>query len=227
MRRPSDRSRAEFGSQQGALASVRWAAGCASLHVEDLFKFLAVRVGRDLLDQPLPVKVGLDLLEHDHLLLVVDHVKRRALAPKPAGPADAVQVGVRVGRAALAHGHVVVDHERHRGHVDAAREDVGRDEEACGAVAEVDEHFVARPCLHPAVQRRDGVSVRGERVRQLLDRVAQVHEDDALADVDNGEDLSQPLELLRHAVRAVEVLRDLVVENVLALHLDLRPRVVH
>mmetsp|Transcript_3050 Transcript_3050/g.8885 ORF Transcript_3050/g.8885 Transcript_3050/m.8885 type:complete len:349 (-) Transcript_3050:178-1224(-) len=138
-----------------------------------------------------------------------------------------MQVRVWVARAALAHGHVVVDDECDRGHVDAAGEHVGRDKEASGAGSEVNEHLVSRRSLHAPVEWGDGVTVGRERLGELVYGVAHVHEDDALPHVDHGEDLGEALELLCHAVCAVEVLGDLVVEDVFALHLDLGPRVIH
>ena len=66
----------------------------------------------------------------------------------PRGTARAVQVVLVVGRRVdLEHHGDVVD-------VDAARGDVGRDEDRKGALAEGAEHPVADALAQPAVQRR-------------------------------------------------------------------------
>ena len=67
---------------------------------------------------------------HRRRVLAGREGERVAGAFGPAGPAAAVHVGVHRVR------DVVVDHVRHRGDVDAARCDVGRDQDARAAVAE-------------------------------------------------------------------------------------------
>ena len=69
----------------------------------------------------------------------------RAWPAEAPGAADAVQVGLWVVVAAFLDRHVELNHERHRGHVDAPREHVGSDEEAGSARAKVVQHLQGVP----------------------------------------------------------------------------------
>mmetsp|Transcript_39768 Transcript_39768/g.68190 ORF Transcript_39768/g.68190 Transcript_39768/m.68190 type:complete len:456 (+) Transcript_39768:79-1446(+) len=203
------------------------APGRASLSgCERLLKLLGPRVLGQLDDEVLPLEVRLDRLEHLQLLFVVDQVQGHPLLAEATRAADAVQVRLRVVHAPLFDRHVVLDDERDGGDVDAAREHVGGDQEARRSRAEIEQHLVARRLLHAAVERRDRVAVLLEHPRQRLDRLPRVHEDDALPDRHGVEDLRQPRLLLLLPVALVEHLPHLVVEDVLALHLNLRPVVL-
>ena len=153
--------------------------------MKQLREVVGVAVGRHLLDEVLALEVGLDPLQRLHLAVVVDEVEGEALLPEAAGAPDAVEVGVGVGGAARLDRHVVLDHQRDGGHVDPAREDVRRDQEFGGAAAEVQQHLVARRAVHLPVERRDLVAVGDEHRAELVDGVARVDEDDALADGDD------------------------------------------
>ena len=64
---------------------------------------------------------------------------------------------------------VVVDHERDLLHVDAAREQVGRDEHARRAGAELAHDHVAGVLVHVAVGGRDGVVALAHLVGEPVD----------------------------------------------------------
>ena len=106
------------------------------------------------------------------MLARLDQRDRRALASGAAGAADAVQVGL--GRVR----HVVVDDVRQVLDVEAARGDVGGDEQIRLAFAEPRHDAVALPLLHAAVQRLGAVAVRVQRLDQRVDLEPGAAEDE-------------------------------------------------
>mmetsp|Transcript_40314 Transcript_40314/g.88496 ORF Transcript_40314/g.88496 Transcript_40314/m.88496 type:complete len:348 (-) Transcript_40314:495-1538(-) len=204
-----------------ARASAGSMRSCSGL--EKLFELLRVGALCHFLDEALPAEVDLNLLHHVELCLRGDHIEGAARSSESACPANAVEVRLRIALAALLHRHVVLDDERHRRHVDSSRKHVGRDEEAREARAKVVEHLVSRRLLHSTVQLRDGVAAVEQTLADFLDRVARVGKDDALANSDDVEDVGEEVLLLLDAVGLVVHLAHLVVEDVVAFHLDLRP----
>ena len=91
-----------------------------------------------------------------------------------ARAADAVQVRLR------RLGEVEVDDDVDGLDVDAAREEVGGDEVAAGAVAEVVEDAVTVRLEHARVDVEARVAELGDLLRQELDAVDRVAEDDGL-----------------------------------------------
>ena len=89
---------------------------------------------------------ALDVLEHA-VLAGLGQRDGHALAPGPADPADAVDVGLRRRR------HVVVDDVGELVDVEAAGGDVGGDEQVGGAGAQPAHDPVALLLVHAAVQR--------------------------------------------------------------------------
>ncbi len=115
--------------------------------------------------------VALDVAEQAQLAWLGEG-HRDALAPGPADPADAVDVGVGRRR------HVVVDDVGQLIDVEAARGDVGGDEQLGGAVAQAPHHPVPALLVHPAVQRLGPVAASVERLGELVDLGARAAEDD-------------------------------------------------
>ena len=98
---------------------------------------------------------------------------RGAVAAGAAGAADPVHVRLGGRR------HVVVDDVREVLDVEAARGDVGGDEQVGLAAAEHLHDAIALPLLHAAVQRLRAVAVRVQRLDERLDLEARAAEHDA------------------------------------------------
>eukprot|EP00327_Prymnesium_parvum_P020763 CAMPEP_0113245288 /NCGR_PEP_ID=MMETSP0008_2-20120614/8853_1 /TAXON_ID=97485 /ORGANISM="Prymnesium parvum" /LENGTH=235 /DNA_ID=CAMNT_0000092959 /DNA_START=477 /DNA_END=1181 /DNA_ORIENTATION=+ /assembly_acc=CAM_ASM_000153 len=194
-----------------------------ALKLEQSLELLWIGVLRDLLDEALSLEVLLDALEHLQLLGVVDHAECGAFLSEPTGTPNAVKVRLRVVHAPLLHGHVVVDDQSHRRHVNSARQHVGRDQETTGASAEVEEDLVSVRLFHAAVEHRHTVAIGLQHVPERLHRLSRVHEDDALPHRDSGEDVRNPLLLFLLPFAHVVHLAHLVVEDVLPLDFYLRP----
>ena len=138
---------------------------------------------RDRRDLDLLLRCGFDGAEQAVLARLGER-DGGAAAPGAPGPADAVDVRFGGGR------HVVVDDVRQLFDVEAARRDVGGDEQVGLAVAEAAHHAVALPLLHAAVQRLGAVAVRVERLDERIDlepraaeherRVGVLHVEDAV-----------------------------------------------
>ena len=116
---------------------------------------------------------------------------RGAAAAGAAGAADAVDVRLGGGR------HVVVDDVREVLDVEAARGDVGGDEQVGLAVAEAAHHAVALPLLHAAVQRLGAVAVRVERLDERLDLEPRAAEHERRRRVLHVEDALERRRLVR------------------------------
>ena len=97
---------------------------------------------------------------------------RGAFAAGAAGAADAVHVGLGRRR------HVVVEDVRELLDVEAARGDVGGNQQVGLAGAEHLHHAVALPLFHAAVERLRAAAVRVERLDQRLDLEPRAAEDD-------------------------------------------------
>ena len=84
-------------------------------------------------------------------------------APGASGPADAVDVRFGGGR------HIVVDDVRQPFDVEAARRDVGGDEEVGLTFPKATHHAVAQTLLHAAMERLGAVAVRVEHLDEGID----------------------------------------------------------
>ena len=81
-------------------------------------------------------------------------------------------------------------------HVDATGEDVGRDEDARGAAAEVLEDGLALGLLEVGMQCGAGEVARVHLLGEPLDLAARRHEDDGLRDRERAVELAQRLQLV-------------------------------
>mmetsp|Transcript_11992 Transcript_11992/g.50212 ORF Transcript_11992/g.50212 Transcript_11992/m.50212 type:complete len:251 (+) Transcript_11992:284-1036(+) len=153
---------------------------------------------RDLLD--LRAELLLDA-EQVEPVVVGDEVHGDAEVPESPRAPDAVQVRLGVL------GEVKVDHDVHALDVDAAGEQVGGHQVAALAVAEVVEHAVAVRLHHLRVDVEARVPELGDLLRQKLDAVHAVAEDDALVDLQLGEERVQAVHFLLLLHKRV-VLRD-------------------
>ena len=119
------------------------------------------------------VRVLLDRREVARLARL-DERDRAARAADATRAPDAVHVDVGRGR------DVEVDDVRDRRDVQAARGDVGGDEDLHAGVLEGDHHAVALPLAHVAVQRLDVHPAVAQRAVELLAADLGAHEDDRL-----------------------------------------------
>ena len=149
------------------------------------------RLGRELLDAT--DHPGVHPLGERH---------RQAVAAGAAGAADAVHVVLGLHRQA------VVDDVADRRHVDAARGDVGRDQDAQLARAQALQDAVAPPLRHPAVQRRDRVAELGEAVGEAVGVDLRAREDERLLDLALRQDVVEQRVLVREVVGPVQPLLD-------------------
>jgi hypothetical protein len=99
--------------------------------------------------------------------------QREPVAAGATGAADAVQVGVGVGR------KFVIDHRADVVDVQAPRGDIAGDEHAAAAVGEAHQHFLAVALVEVAVQGQGGEAVKGERAHHVHGVSARVAEDHA------------------------------------------------
>ena len=124
-------------------------------------------------------------------VVVGDEVDRQAQMSKTPGAADTVQVSLG------ALGEVEVDDDVDRLDVDPAREQVRGHQVAAGAVAEVVEDAVAVRLQHARVDVEARVAELGDLLRQELDAVDAVAEDDRLVDLQLGEERVEAVDLSR------------------------------
>ena len=130
-----------------------------------------VGFGRQLADLDLLLGQPLDVLQ-EALLARRQQRDRDALAADAAGAADAVHVDFRRRR------QIEVDDVRDVLDVEAARGDVGRDQDVGLLGAEQLHHAIALLLHHAAVQRLRAVAVRVQRVGELVDFEARAAEHD-------------------------------------------------
>ena len=119
------------------------------------------------------------------MLARLDEGDRHALAAGAPGAPDAVDVGLGRRR------DVVVDDVREVLDVEAARGDVGRDEQVERAGAEAAHHAVALLLRHAAVQRLGAVAAAVERLGELVDLAAGAAEDERGGGVLDVEDAAE------------------------------------
>ena len=139
-----------------------------------------------------------------HLLDAADaaHLVQARQAERPAcvigaaGSADAVQVGLRIGRN-------IDIHDRFEPlHVQAARGHIGRHQHRTAAVGEADQHLVALALVELAVQRKRLVALRAQHLRKvgaLRSRVAEGQGGRRAVVLEQQRDGVQPL-VLAHLV---------------------------
>lgn len=145
-----------------------------------------------------------NISNHAHLRLLhkSDSNTRAAKAPAPTNAVDVVLARRR---------HIVVEHKRNLLHIDTTRPQVGGDEDAGFAIAEVSHDVVALALLHVTMHCRDGVVVRRELAREPLDLLAGVAEDDCVRDhhgvVEVAERVVLPLLLLDRDEELLDAVR--------------------
>ena len=144
--------------------------------------------GRDRLN--LGAELLLDPVEVEPVV-VRDQVDGEAQVAEAARAAHAVQVRLR------GLGEVEVDDDVDRLDVDPAREQVRGHEVAARAVAEVVEDAVAVALQHARVDVEARVAELGDLLRQELDAVDAVAEDDRLVDLQLGEERVEAVDLSR------------------------------
>ncbi len=155
-------------------------------------------VGGHLLD--LGVVELLDVLHVLHVRLD-DEVDGHALAAETTGAADAVDVVLSVG------GEVVVDDQRHLLHVDTTGQQVGGDQHAGGAGAELAHDGVSLALVELSVHGGDGEVLLLHLLGQPVHLSAGVAVDDRLGDRQGAVQVAQGLELPLLAVNGnVELL---------------------
>eukprot|EP00760_Papus_ankaliazontas_P032971 PhM_4_TR6111/c0_g1_i1/m.59329 len=140
----------------------------------------------ELLD--LSVVVRLDVLEQRGVL-GGDEVDGNTLAAEATGAANAVEVVLLVRR------QVEVDHDGDVVHVDAAGEQVGRDEHTRAASAELLDDLLAVALRHVAVDEAHGVVLLVKLLGEPVDLAARVAEDHGLSDRHGVVQIAQRLEL--------------------------------
>eukprot|EP00961_Rhodomonas_salina_P167062 2251261-Rhodomonas_salina.2 len=163
-----------------------------------------------------------ELLDVTHVAHVVagDEVDGDTLTPEAPGATDTMDVVLPVG------GEVVVDDERDLLHVDATREEIGGDEHARGAGAELAHDELAALLVHVAVQRRDREVAARHLLEEPVHLAPRVDVDDGLRDRQRLVQVAQRLQLpVLPLHRNVELLDSLERELVL-LHQDAH-RVAH
>mmetsp|Transcript_15818 Transcript_15818/g.40766 ORF Transcript_15818/g.40766 Transcript_15818/m.40766 type:complete len:470 (-) Transcript_15818:225-1634(-) len=104
-------------------------------------------------------------------------------------------------------GEVEVDDDIHRRDVDAAREQVGRDEVAAEAIPKVMEDAVAVGLEHLCMDVKARVAKLGDLLGEQLDAVDRVAEDDRLVDLQLREERVEAVDLLALLDEGI-VLRD-------------------
>jgi len=149
------------------------------------------RLRRELLDAP--DHPGVEALGEGH---------RETVASGAAGTADPVHVVLGLHRQPVVHD--VAD----RRHVDAARRDVGRDEDAQVARAQALQDAVAPPLGHAAVQRRDRMAELREAIGETVGVDLRAGEDERLLDSALGQDAVEQGVLVREVVGPVQALLD-------------------
>mmetsp|Transcript_22615 Transcript_22615/g.64175 ORF Transcript_22615/g.64175 Transcript_22615/m.64175 type:complete len:435 (+) Transcript_22615:102-1406(+) len=156
----------------------------------------------------LRVVVALDVLHRPHVR-VRHEVDGDTLPAEAAAAADAVEVVLHVLR------QVVVDHQGHLLHVDAAREEIRGDEHARGARAELAHDEVALLLVQVRMHRRDSEVALLELVREEVDLAARVAVDDRLCDCERLVEVTQcvefPLFLLDRHIKLADTLESQLV----------------
>eukprot|EP00598_Pedospumella_elongata_P012220 CAMPEP_0185012080 /NCGR_PEP_ID=MMETSP1098-20130426/98114_2 /TAXON_ID=89044 /ORGANISM="Spumella elongata, Strain CCAP 955/1" /LENGTH=384 /DNA_ID=CAMNT_0027541129 /DNA_START=1898 /DNA_END=3052 /DNA_ORIENTATION=- len=131
----------------------------------------------------------LDLVQRE-AVLVGDEVDGQTEVAEATRATNAVEVGLG------ALGEVEVDHNVHALDVDTAGEQIRAHQVAGRAVAELVEHSVTIGLLHLGVNVKAGVAELGDLLGQELHAVHAVAEDDALVDVELGEQRVEAVHLL-------------------------------
>lgn len=133
-------------------------------------------------------KRTLDVTKHADVL-GGDEVDGDTLATETTATADTVNVVLAVG------GEVVVDDERDLLDIDTAGEEIGGDENAGRARAELLHEDLTLLLLHVAVHSGDGEFTRVHLLGEPVDFAAGVAEDDGLGDGDGLVKIAQGVEL--------------------------------
>jgi len=155
------------------------------------------------------VVVLLNLAEHLDVALG-DEVDGDTLAAEAATAANSVEVVLHVGR------EVVVDNDVHVVDVDTAGNEIGGDEDAGVAVAEVVHDLLTLALGHVGVDGGDGVVGLVELLGHVVDLSAGVDEDDGLGNGDGLVEVHEGLELVVLLDGDVELLDAIQGEGLLA-----------
>mmetsp|Transcript_73098 Transcript_73098/g.158084 ORF Transcript_73098/g.158084 Transcript_73098/m.158084 type:complete len:321 (+) Transcript_73098:2-964(+) len=157
---------------------------------------------------------GVELLDvaQDPDVVVLDKVDGDALASEAPGAADAVDVQLAVV------GQVVADHERDLLHVETAAPEVRGDQHAAGTGAELLHDRIALLLRHVAVDRRHREVGVAHLLRQPVDLLLRVAEDDRLRDGERVVQVAERVELPLLALHRDEELLDALQGQLVALH---------
>lgn len=168
-------------------------------------------VGRHLLD--LGVVEGLDVPQVPHVALG-DEVDTHTLSAETTGTTDTVDVVLSVG------GQVVVDDERHLLDVDTTGQEIGGDEHARRAGAELPHDEVALSLVHVAVHGGHGEVSGLHLLREPVHLSARVAVDDGLRDGERGVQVAQGLQLPLLALDGDVKLLDTLESQFVSFHKD-------
>mmetsp|Transcript_14332 Transcript_14332/g.45886 ORF Transcript_14332/g.45886 Transcript_14332/m.45886 type:complete len:297 (-) Transcript_14332:462-1352(-) len=134
-----------------------------------------------------------------------EEVDGNALAAEAAAPTNAVDVVLAV------RGQVVVDHQRHLLHVDAASQHIRRDEHSAAARAEVAHDELALLLVEVSMDRRAREVAVVHLPREPLDLAAGVDEDHRLGDGESLVEVAQRVELplltLNHHIELLDTVQ--------------------
>lgn len=134
-------------------------------------------------------EIGLDLVDVV-TVIVGDEIDGKTQVTETAGSTDAMKVSLRVL------GEVEVDHNVDGLNVDTSSDEIGADQVSAIALAEVVEDAVTVSLLHTGVDVVARVSELGNLLRQKLDTVDAIAENNRLVD----------LKLVEQGVQAVDLL---------------------
>lgn len=111
-----------------------------------------------------------DLAQSIKALLVVDEANAHADAAESTRAANTVEVrlGIRLAVASSLHGDIIVDDHGDAGHVNAAGENIGRDQDFIFAVAELGKQIVSLIAIESGMQRRDLVAISDHAALNLV-----------------------------------------------------------
>lgn len=129
-----------------------------------------------------------------HVLLRARHqIDGRALAAVARTAAHTVDVGLLV----LKRGHIEVEHHAHRLNVNAARQQVRRNEDTGLAGAELVHAALALHLGHRVtIDEPHGIALLRQHVMETVRALLRIREDDGMGNADALEDIRQHIELL-------------------------------
>mmetsp|Transcript_39530 Transcript_39530/g.86102 ORF Transcript_39530/g.86102 Transcript_39530/m.86102 type:complete len:348 (+) Transcript_39530:319-1362(+) len=127
---------------------------------------------------------------HEHALIILaNEVNSHTLTTETTGTTDTMEVVLGLC------GKVVVNHERHLLHIDTAGQQIGGDQHARGAGAELAHDDVTSVLVHVTVGGRHGMVARPHLVGQPVHLAPGVGEDHALCDGKRLVEIAQSVQL--------------------------------